>query len=249
MVANSLAHKRILVVRPLRAKDTFLALLEQSGAAVTYTPIMCIEPLSDSQPILNHILKFDQFDQAIFISANAAEIGLQWLDQYWPMLPVGMELFAVGQKTADILTSYGCRVICPSQQQNTEGLLALEQLRNLRGKSTIIFRGGGGRQTLGDTLESRGATVTYCELYRRVIEPERLALAQSQAGEVDCLVIHSGELLRAMADSANLTLPVVVPSERVAHMARQLGYATVVVAENALPEKMYSATMEYFNTR
>tara|TARA_B110000046_G_scaffold183875_1_gene220977 strand:+ start:491 stop:1240 length:750 start_codon:yes stop_codon:yes gene_type:complete len=248
MAANSLAHKRVLVVRPLRDKDAFLALLEKSGAAVTYTPIMRISPMSERQPILNHILKFDQFDQAIFVSANAAEIGLQWLDQYWPMLPIGMELFAVGQQTAEILTRYGCRVICPSKQQNTEGLLALRQLRDLRGKSTVIFRGGGGRQTLGDTLKSRGANVTYCELYSRVIEPESLALAQSQAHQTDCLIAHSGELLGAMAESGNFSVPVVVPSQRVAHMARRLGYEIVVVADNALPEMMHRATVEYFNT-
>lgn len=248
MAANSLAHKRILVVRPLREKDAFLALLKQSGAAVTYTPIMRIEPMSESQPILNQILRFDQFDQAIFISANAAELALQWLDQYWPMLPIGTDFFAVGQQTAEILTRYGCAVICPLREQNTEGLLELSQMHDLQGKSTIIFRGGGGRQTLGDTLQSRGAKVTYCELYNRVIEPESLILAQRQAQETDCLIVHSGELLGAMAESENLAVPVVVPSERVAHMARQLGYKTIVVAGNALPEAMHRSAVEYFNT-
>jgi uroporphyrinogen-III synthase len=74
MAASSLANKRILVVRPLREQDAFLALLEQSGAAVTYTPVMHIEPVTETQPIENLILEFAQFDMAIFISANAAEI-------------------------------------------------------------------------------------------------------------------------------------------------------------------------------
>ena len=141
MAASSLANKRILVVRPLREQDAFLALLEQSGAAVTYTPVMHIEPVTETQPIENLILEFAQFDMAIFISANAAEIALQWLDQYWPMLPVDLELFAVGQQTAQILTQYGCQVTCPQTQQNTEGLLELAQLNSLAGKSLVNFRG------------------------------------------------------------------------------------------------------------
>lgn len=246
MAASSLANRRILVVRPLREQDAFLQLLEESGAAVTYTPIMHIEPIAETQPIESLILEFAQFDMAVFISANAAEIALQWLDEYWPMLPVGLELFAVGQQTAQILTQYGCQVTCPQTQQNTEGLLQLSQLNSLAGKSLVIFRGGGGRQTLGDTLQQRGAKVTYCELYNRVIKPDNLLLAQRQADDADCLIAHSGELLRAMAEPADASLPVVVPSERVADMARQLGYQTTVVADNALPESMHRAVLEYF---
>lgn len=246
MAVSSLANRRILVVRPLREQDAFLALLKASDAAVTYTPIMRIEPVADTQSIENLILTFAQFDQAIFISANAAEIALQWLDDYWPMLPADLELFAVGQQTAQILRQYGCQVTCPQNQQNTEGLLQLSQLTDLAGKSLVIFRGGNGRQTLGDTLEQRGAKVVYCELYNRVIEPDNLLLAQRQAHETDCLIAHSGELLRAMAAPADASIPVVVPSQRVADMARQLGYSIIVVADNALPESMHRAVLGYF---
>jgi len=234
------------VVRPLREKDAFLALLKQSGAIVTHTPIMQIAPISQTESIKPLILKFDQFDLGIFISANAAEIGLQWLDKYWTRLPIEPQIFAVGQQTAEILTGFGLEAICPQSQQNTEGLLELEQLQRLEGKSMIIFRGGGGRRTLGDTLQQRGANVTYCELYDRVIEPLNLALALRQAQDTDCLITHSGEILRAMAESAALAVPVVVPSERVANMAQDLGYQTVVVAENALPTSMYKAVQTVF---
>ena len=109
------------------------------------------------------------------------------------------------------------------------------------------FSGGGGRQTLGDTLEQRGAKVTYCELYTRVIEPGNLELARRHAKDTDCLVVHSGELLQAMVDPKNLSVPLVVPSDRIAGMAQQLGYQTVVVADNALPESMHRAVQGYFN--
>lgn len=246
MAASSLENKRVLVVRPLREQDAFLALLEQAGAAVTYTPIMRIEPIVETQSIENLILIFDQFDKAIFISANAAEIGLQWVDAYWPMLPVGLELFAVGQQTAQIFSQYAYQVVCPQDEQNTEGLLQLDQLHDLDSKSVVIFRGGGGRQTLGESLKQRGAEVSYCELYNRVIEPSSVELAQRQAKETDCLIAHSGELLQAMADPENLSVPLVVPSDRVAAIAQHLGYKKIMVADNALPESMYRAVQGYF---
>ena len=236
------------MVRPLREQDTFLALLEQSEADVTYTPIMRIEPIDETQSIENLILILDQFDKAIFISANAAELGLEWVDEYWPMLPVGLELFAVGQQTGQIFSQYGYPVFCPQNQQNTEGLLELEQLQKLDGKAVVIFRGGGGRQTLGETLEQRGAKVSYCELYNRVIESGSLERARQQAKTTGCLIAHSGELLQAMADPENLLVPLVVPSNRVAAMAQDMGYQSIVVADNALPESMYRAVEGYFKT-
>ena len=236
------------MVRPLREQDAFLALLEQSGADVTYTPIMRIEPIVETQSIENLILILDQFDKAIFISANAAELGLEWVDEYWPMLPVGLELFAVGQQTGQIFSQYGYPVFCPQNQQNTEGLLELEQLQKLDGKAVVIFRGGGGRQTLGETLEQRGAKVSYCELYNRVIESGSLERARQQAKTTGCLIAHSGELLQAMADPENLLVPLVVPSNRVAAMAQDMGYQSIVVADNALPESMYRAVEGYFKT-
>ncbi|MGY8850337.1 MAG: uroporphyrinogen-III synthase [Pseudomonadales bacterium] len=225
-----------------------MALLEQSEADVTYTPIMRIEPIDETQSIENLILILDQFDKAIFISANAAELGLEWVDEYWPMLPVGLELFAVGQQTGQIFSQYGYPVFCPQNQQNTEGLLELEQLQKLDGKAVVIFRGGGGRQTLGETLEQRGAKVSYCELYNRVIESGSLERARQQAKTTGCLIAHSGELLQAMADPENLLVPLVVPSNRVAAMAQDMGYQSIVVADNALPESMYRAVEGYFKT-
>ena len=236
------------MVRPLREQDAFLALLEQSGADVTYTPIMRIELIDETQSIENLILILDQFDKAIFISANAAELGLQWVDEYWSMLPVGLELLAVGQQTAQIFSQYGYPVFCPQNQQNTEGLLELEHLQKLDSKAVVIFRGGGGRQTLGETLEQGGAKVSYCELYNRVIEQGSLKRARHQAKTTDCLIVHSGELLQAMADLENVAVPLVVPSDRVAAMAQEMGYQSIVIADNALPESMYRAVEGYFKT-
>ena len=81
MAASSLANRRILVVRPLREQDAFLQLLEESGAAVTYTPIMHIEPIAETQPIESLILEFAQ-DQRVASASTRPTTAMQF-PQHW----------------------------------------------------------------------------------------------------------------------------------------------------------------------
>lgn len=238
--------KPVLVIRPLREEDAFLKLLDQASIAFKYIPIMQIQPVNEGdkeyQSIADCIDRLQQFDQIIFISANAAEIGLPIIAKRWPVLPENLEFLAVGQQTADIFCQFNYSVSFPQKQPNTEGLLAeLPQLQNLQGKKVLILRGGQGRQTLGEALVQRGATVEYGELYQRQIQPQNLLQAKNFLSSAGCLVAHSGELLQAMDIPEDKHIPLVVPSDRIAQMAHNLGYLTVAVAENALPESMYMA--------
>ncbi|MCS5587409.1 MAG: uroporphyrinogen-III synthase [Porticoccaceae bacterium] len=244
-----MSEKPLLVVRPLRDSDAFLDLLDRAAVPYRHIPIMKIQPLIESQPegqkIADLIDRLDQFDQAIFISANAAEIGLPMLAKRWPKMPASIEIFAVGQQTGQLLSDYGYDVCCPAQQPNSEGLLReLPQLQHLDGKSVVIFRGGEGRQILGSELTKRGAQIAYCDLYQRVIEPLKVAEAQAFIGKASCLVAHSGELLQALAITFERHIPLVVPSARIAQLAQQLGYQQIQVAENALPVSMFDAVIK-----
>ena len=42
------------------------------------------------------------------------------------------------------------------------------------------------------------------------------------------------------ADSETQIIPLVVPSERVAEITRNLGYSKIFVADNALPDAMFA---------
>ena len=241
--------KPILVVRPLRGEDAFLRLLDKSSIAFKYIPIMQIQPLNevdkDFKLITSCIDRLSQFDHVIFISANAAELGLPLIAQSWPVLPKGIEFFAVGQQTAEVFSEYNYPVSFPQQQPNTEGLLQeLPQLQCLQGKSVLILRGGQGRQTLGEELARRGASIEYCELYQRQIQSQKLAEAKEFMAEAGCLVVHSGELLKAMDIPQNKHIPLVVPSDRIAQLAQEMGYQSVQVAENALPSSMFEAVLQ-----
>jgi len=248
-----MGDKPVLVVRPLRDKDAFLNLLDQASVAFRYIPIMQIQPVvvgdEDYRSAVDCIDRLEQFDQVIFISVNAAEIGLPMIAQRWPQLPKNIEFLAVGQQTAEIFSQFNYRVNYPQQKPNTEGLLEeLTQLQYLQGKSVLILRGGQGRQTLGEELVRRGATVEYSELYRRKIQPQNLAEAQNFIASAGCLVVHSGELLQAMNIPVDKHIPLVVPGDRIAQLAQQMGYQRVQIADNALPASMFKAVMQAVST-
>ena len=240
--ANSLSARQILLIRPQRQDDQLIEILEKAGAAVTHNPVMAIEPVEENPQIKGQVLELDNFHKGIFVSGNAVELGLELIDKYWPMLPVGIDYFAIGERTAALLQQAGIQANSPKGRQNSEELLQLPQLQQLKNQRIIIFRGVGGREILSSKLVERGARVEYCELYRRVVQPEALAVARQQ--KADCLIAHSGELITAMGEAKSTLFantPVVVPSERVAAIARQLGYNRVVSADNALPESMLAA--------
>lgn len=244
-----MGDKPVLVVRPLRDEDAFLKLLDNAKIAYKYIPIMQIKPVQDTdrdyRVIADCIDRLHQFDQIIVISANAAEIGLPIIAQRWPVLPKNIEFFAVGQQTADIFSEFSYPVSFPHRQPNTEGLLAeIPQLQNLEHKKVLILRGGQGRQTLGEELARRGAEVEYCELYQRQIQAQNLLAANDFMPDAGCLVVHSGELLQAMNIPQDKHIPLVVPSDRIAQVACKMGYLTVAVADNALPQSMFKAVQQ-----
>ena len=248
MKSNSLNGRQLLVIRSSRVEDDFLTLLNNTDADLQHCPIIDIKPLFDSEKTKRQILDFDNFDISIFVSAHAAKVGIGWLDKYWPMLPIGMQYFAVGHQTASIIRDFTSSVLWPCQNVSSEGLLAMSELSNIRDKRVIIFRGSSGREVLYQGLSSRDAKVEYCDLYDRQINFEQRSLAYDQLGTIDCLIAHSGHLLEALGPLDQLQqvigrnrFSVIVPSERVAEIAKNLGYGFIIVANSALPEDMFSA--------
>ncbi len=247
-MTDSLVDKHVLVIRSHRHGDEFLHLLRESKAKVTHTPVIDIVPGVNETKIIQQILAFDEVDIAIFVSVHAGRLALDWLDQYWPMLPQGVSYFAIGQQTEAVLQPSVHEVSRPRKNASSEGLLQMPELRSVEGKNVLIFRGGAGRELIYDELVARGARVNYCDVYNRVISEKEVENAYHHLKSIDYLVAHSGELLRALGHSADFQsyigenrFTVLVPSARVAEIARELGYGSIIEAEGALPQSMYYA--------
>ena len=144
----------------------------------------------------------------------------------------------MGAGTAQVLNDYlephGVRVCYPANGDDSEALLALPELQQALATPAprvLILRGEGGRELLAETLRERGVTVDYLELYRRVLpDYPPAALLQRVRGErLNALLVSSAQGLEhlqqlAGADWAELArLPLLVPSPRVAELARAAG--------------------------
>lgn len=253
---------RVLVTRPGAAADELAGALRQAGVEPVLFPALAIAPLSPDEPgeaarrVKSQIMEFDRVDIAIFISMNAVAAGLDWLEHYWPQLPLGIAYYAVGAATARALAARGVAASSPGGAENSEALLALPGLQGIAGKRVMIFRGEGGRETLAERLRERGALVDYCEVYRRVLpQPAQPLSALLAGGSVDVLTAASGETLENMLTLAGseraalCRLPVVVPGARVAELARGLGFGEVITAANATASATLSALNEWENAR
>jgi uroporphyrinogen-III synthase len=261
---TALKGLRALQIRPEQSDDLFAHQLIEAGATLYRYPVMLITPLAEvpeKNQIKSQILNFDQYQIAIFISKTAARLGTEWLARYWTALPESLpqnfRYYAVGKSTAALLREQGIDAEVPEQAFNSEGLLALPSLNNVAGKKALIFSGEGGRALLADTLIQRGASVSECELYRRepTAEFADQIIELLASGGVDLVIAHSGELLKNLLAvvpgsqrSSLMKLPLLVPSERVAEIARNTGFQAVICAGSALPEDMVSALRGWYSS-
>lgn len=238
-----MAKPRVLVTRPAHQAQGQTARLSNLGIEPVPLPLLEIIPtdVEDSTfPLLkSKILDLDLYHKIIFISTNAVTIGMDLIDQYWPQLPIGLDWLAIGQQTAQQLKTYGINVAQASTGYDSEALLSLPLLQDLNQQKVLIMRGGSGRKTLTEQLQQRGAQVDYADLYQRrlphytseqimsTISDKPLTAAIITSGEA---LLNLTQLINEYALNALENTTLVVPSERVARIAVELGYTRVITA-------------------
>lgn len=244
---QNLSGLNVLLTRPAMQAAGIAAAITAHGGKVIALPLLEIDPVierADVERLKSLIMALDNYEIAIFISTNAATFGVEWIENYWPQLPAGIEAYAVGPGTAEILTKLPWLVHCADTGVTSEDLLALPGLQNVAGKRIALFRGLGGRELIAETLRERGARVDYLELYtRRVPEYSRESVLQQIEREgVNVVVTTSMQILESfvyLIDVRNVSpallkkLHILVPSQRVQEKARAAGFTNVIDAGGA----------------
>ena len=233
--ARPLSGLNILVTRPTSRADGLCRLIEIAGGnALHFAAIEIGEPADTRSRdfIRDHLT---DFDIAIFISPTAVEKTLGLLTA----LPPKLKLAAIGSKTALSLTSSGLNLAIQPEGHDSESLLRHPefQTKQISGKKIVIFRGEGGRQLLGDTLQQRGADIFYANMYRRSAPSDTSSL-NDLLQQADVITTSSNEGLQNLYDMAEdkdilIRRLLVVPGTRALTLARSLGFARVIRAENA----------------
>ena len=265
----------VVITRPEAQAAVWGAQLQALDFHCAKLPLLEISPVAAEdkiRAIKNKILDFDLYQKVIFVSQNAVDYGMEWLEDYWPQLPVGIDFFAVGATTAKKLASYGVAVqdlaVSASGGMTSEDLLGAEHLQEVDGEKILIFRGCGGRGHLADELRKRGAWVDYCELYERTLpavageQLQQLLVSTDASAAQIILSLHSGESLQnllallaqlpaAQQEQARAWMQhnlLLVPSQRVVAAAQDAGFKRIICAENATDNAMTAALLHYCRT-
>jgi len=227
--AGPLSGIGVLVTRPARQAGAFAAKLAALGATPIVFPAIVILPPVDRGALDAAHERLAGYDLAFFVSANAVEYGAPDATRW----PAKIVVFAPGPGTAEALANAGRRdVRIPATTFDSEGLLALSELADVRGKRAVIFRGEGGRETLAEALAARGAHVDHVACYRRAAPSGGAAglVEAMREGRVHALTVTSSEGVDNLCDVAGAQgralmsrLPVFAPHPRIAARARARG--------------------------
>ena len=256
---DALQGQRLLVTRAAHQNSAQQALIPALGGEAVCLPLIQIEPVSESDSAYAEskrcILDLDLYQKVIFVSPNAVKLGVELIEDFWPQLPVGIDWIGIGRQTVKQLEKQGIRAWTSDQGYDSEALLASDRLQQVEGQRILILRGNGGRDLMRSTLTARGARVDYGTVYYRRLPGYSEQTVRQKLLDIplSALLITSGEGLLNLqtlittysADryQALLNTLLIVPSERIAVIARELGYRRVRVAQGPDDDSMVRATL------
>ncbi|PKH19602.1 uroporphyrinogen-III synthase [Enterobacterales bacterium CwR94] len=234
----------ILVTRPSPSAEALVSRLQALGKQAWAMPLIEFTPGRELDALPNALQQLQAGDMVFVLSQQVmpyANRVLQHSGKHWPRT---VDYYAIGRATAMALhEACGQNVVWPHERETSEILIQLHTLQNVTGKRALILRGNGGRALLGETLQSRGATVDFCECYQRCAKHYNgfEEARRWRNRKIDTLVVTSGEMLHqlyAMIPDYDrqewlLRCRLVVVSDRLATQARELGWQDIVVAESA----------------
>lgn len=256
-----LSGLNIVVTRPREQATQLAQRIAQAGGKVILFPLLEISPVSDPRLLRELVARLHEFNLAIFISPNAVRYGMEAICEAGEGagaqlvarsnratscapavshalnegdLTANLKIATVGQGSAKALRDLGVQeIIAPQDRFDSEALLALPELQNVKGWRVVIFRGDGGRELLGDTLKARGATVEYAACYQRA-KPQQDATTLL-AADPHAITVTSSEALGYLWDMLDepgkarlANVPLFVPHARIAEAAQRLGWRNVI---------------------
>ncbi len=192
---------RIWVTRPRKQSLKLLPLLTLAGAEVVALPLIEIAPPLDPAPLDEVLSRLDGFDLAVFVSPSALDSVMEQLSADWP---AGLPVAVMGPGSAARARALGfARIIAPSRQFDSAGLLQEPEMQALAGKRVIIFRGDGGNEAFPATLIERGAELTLVSAYRRLPPAlDEASLRAQLAAGCDGLIVSSSEAVQYLFNLA-----------------------------------------------
>ena len=243
---KSLSGAHVLVTRPVDQAEKLSRLIEEHGGVAVRFPTLAIVPMEDSGTIQNTLAHLDRYHWLIFISANAVTMHGYHSDSDKIKKFKSIRIAAIGKATAQALSLAGLPPdLVPENDYNSEALMAMPEMQQMQGQHCLIIRGEGGREELATMLRSRGASVEYLDIYKRIIpgiECTAVSLLLMQ-DKLDIITVTSGESLQnllIMLEEKHhhrlFEVPLVVVSNRIKQIAVDIGFKQIAVTHSPSDE-------------
>lgn len=241
-----LTGTRVAITRPAGTGAALARRVRALGGVPVSLPGSCLHAIDDTDAARKTLREALAADVAIFTSPAAVRFGARLCD-----LRTRARVLVPGRGTASALHRAGVRGAIHPDREDSEGLLALPALREVRGKRVGLIGATGGRGLLDRELAARGATVVLARVYRR-------SAARLDCRHADALLGNAHAPLFVLLTSAQALanildrLPVaarrvllagtaMASSERLAGAARAAGFARIVRAASAHADDLLAA--------
>lgn len=243
-----LAGTRIAITRPAGTGRALARRVRALGGTPLSLPGSSLRPPRDAKAARAELRAALACEVVIFTSPAAVRFA-----RATGPLRSHAHVLAPGAGTLHALRRAGLASTQAPTREDSEGILALPVLRNVRGQRIGIVGAAGGRGLLDRELAARGASVAHGFVYRRL--PARLDRRHADALRRDTrkplfVLLSSAEalanILGGLPDDANRALlagTAVASSPRLATAARKAGFARVLRAESAHVNAMLAAVV------
>ena len=252
----SLQGLTVYVTRPEPEATVLAGKISCLDAQAVVMPVMLIEPVSGASQQFERCVAQQDGGILVFVSRNAARAALDALTPERIEQLNRFKIAAIGSATAQTLHEYSLVVdlVPESSVFTSEALLSLPEMQAVKNEKITIVRGLGGRALLADRLMQRGATVRFCELYKRVLpgrfDPDNFRHC-GKSGTV--IIASSQEILENLLQLAGTGYEAIVKctsllvvSPRIQDAALNLGFKSdILVADNATDKAVIECLLKW----
>lgn len=224
----------IYVTRPSPEGEVLTQLLNQANLPAIHLPLFDMlagKDLFNLQIQLNRLLPND-----IVIVVSPQVINV--IKSYIPNLifPNNLRYFAIGKKSAELLSQLTQTRVDYPRQEDSEGLLELLASKSVNNYTVLILKGNVGRQLIAETLSTKQAQIKLIECYSRNVIPYQQDILYNDIEKQILIVtsiahLHQLEIYCKINHKKNAIL--VVTSQRIFEEAKQQNWQKIVLVTGA----------------
>jgi len=245
---NTLRQLRILNTRPKNQAGPLSQQIMDAGGVSVECPTLEIVGLDNWLPLLPDL---NTVDTIIFISPNAVIQCFSVLNHRNIPWPEHLIVIAIGQGTAKALAKFKVDVSEVPTIPDSEHVLALGSLQQIKNQTVLLFKGEGGRVLIEQVLLLKGAKVITLPVYKRSVPAFNSEFINSLWREdlVDIILITSEQSIQNLFIMFNeenhqwiQNKPCLVISERLAKAAALFGIKQTIISH---PDTMITTLLDF----